>query len=309
MGSVVVSVDAELGWGFVDYDSPPESRVESGRSGWRTLCRLFDAYDVPATWAVVGHLFHEACDGRHPDHPAGPEWFAPEREQWADRPDLTCGPELIERVRESGPDHEIGSHTYSHVLFGDDQTTGDVAAAELARSRAVADEQGIDLRSLVFPRNELGHRDKLAEHGFDAYRGGRPTPRRTLPEKLKTVAFGSGHPPVVTPATDEYGLVNIPASLYLYSFEGPALRATKPFVGDPIVELVERGLDAAAESEGVLHLWLHPNNLVGEPQVRRIEGVLRAIDAHRDEVPVETMAAVAARARAEPKTVATDGRG
>ncbi|MFC7194616.1 polysaccharide deacetylase family protein [Halosimplex aquaticum] len=130
VGSVVVSVDAELGWGFVDYDSPPESRVESGRSGWRTLCRLFDAYDVPATWAVVGHLFHEACDGRHPDHPAGPEWFAPEREQWADRPDLTCGPELIERVRESGPDHEIGSHTYSHVLFGDDQTTGDVAAAE-----------------------------------------------------------------------------------------------------------------------------------------------------------------------------------
>ncbi|WP_415381215.1 polysaccharide deacetylase family protein [Halosimplex sp. TS25] len=309
MGSVVVSVDAELGWGFVDYERPPESRVESARSGWQTLCRLFDAYDVPATWAVVGHLFHEACDGRHPDHPAGSEWFAPERGLWADRPDLTCGPELIDAVRNSGPDHEIGCHTYSHVLFGDDETTSDVAAAELARSRAVADEWGIDLQSFVFPRNEVGHRDQLAEHGFGAYRGGRPVARRTLPQKLKTVAFGSGAPPLVTPAVDEYGLVDVPASLFLYSFEGPALRATKPVVGDPIVELVERGLDAAAEGEGVLHLWLHPNNLVGEPQVQRFEGVLRAIDAHRDEVPVETMAEVAARTRAEPQTVATDGWG
>ncbi|WP_436927190.1 polysaccharide deacetylase family protein [Halosimplex amylolyticum] len=306
MGSVVVSVDAELGWGFVDFESPPEDRVESARSGWRTLCRLFEAYDVPATWAVVGHLFHESCDGRHPDHPAGPAWFAPERDLWGDRPDLTCGPELIERVRKSGPDHEIGCHTYSHVLFGDDGTTSEVAAAELSRCRALADEWGIDLTSFVFPRNEVGHREQLAEHGFEAYRGSRPVPRRSLPEKLKTVAFGTGAPPIVTPAVDDHGLVNVPASLFLYSFEGIALRATKPVVGDPVVELVERGLDAAAEGDGVLHLWLHPNNLVGAPQVRRIEAVLRAIDARREEVPVETMAEVAARTRGEPRTVATD---
>lgn len=300
VGSVVLSVDAELGWGFVDFDDPPADRVESGRDGWRALARLLEEYDVPATWAVVGHLVDEECDGRHADHPAGPEWFAREREEWADRPDLTRGPELLERLRESPLDHDIGSHTYAHLEFGKPETTREMAAAELERSRAVMDEWGVDARSFVFPRNNVGHLDLLAEYGFETYRGRRPGPRRSLPEKLRTVALGDERPPLVTPETDEHGLVNLPASLFLYSYEGVARRVTEPLVGDPIVELVERGLDAAAGEEGVLHLWLHPNNLVGEPEVRRMEAVLEAIDERREAVPVETMAEVADRLRPTP---------
>ncbi|WP_123533264.1 polysaccharide deacetylase family protein [Halosimplex salinum] len=298
MGSVVLSIDAELGWGFVDYETPPEDRVASGRSGWQTLCRLLDERDLRATWAVVGHLLHDACDGRHLDHPIGSDWFAPERGAWADRRDVTCAPDLVERVRASGPDHDIGCHTYSHVEFGDPGTTRDTAAAELERARGVMDAFGLDPRSFVFPRNNVGHVDLLSEYGFESYRGQRPVPRRSLTEKLRTVAYGGGHPPLVTPQIHDSGLVNIPASLFLYSFEGVALRAARHAVGDPVVKLVERGLDAAAEEDGVLHLWLHPNNLVGEPERQRIESVLRAIDARRDEVPVETMADVARRERA-----------
>lgn len=297
MGSVVLSVDAELAWGFVDRDDPPSDRVESGREGWRTLRRLFEEYDVPATWAVVAHLLHEGCDGRHADHPIGPGWFARERDEWADRPDLTRGPELVERLRASPVDHDIGCHTYSHVELGAPGTTRAMAAAELERSRALMDEWGVDGRSFVFPRNSVGHVDLLPDYGFDVYRGRRPVERRSLPEKLRTVAVGEGRPPLVRPTAGDDGLVNLPASLFLYSFEGLPLRAAKPVVGDPVVELVERGLDAAAESEGVLHLWLHPNNLVDDAAVERIEAVLRAIDERRDAVPVETMAAVAARRR------------
>jgi hypothetical protein len=300
VGSVVLSVDAELAWGFVDRDSPPVARVESGRDGWRTLRRLCEEYDVPATWAVVAHLLHEDCDGAHADHPIGPGWFARERGEWADRPDLTRAPELVERLRESPIDHDIGCHAYGHVEFGEPGTTRAMAAAELAYSRTLMDEWGIDGRSFVFPRNNVGHVDLLADYGFEVYRGRRPVARRSLPEKLKTVAVGDGRPPLVRPTVDD-GLVNLPASLFLYSFEGAPLRATKPLLGDPVVELVERGLDAAADEEGVLHLWLHPNNLVDDAAVERIEAVLRAVDDRRDAVPVETMASVAARRR--PKRV------
>ncbi|WP_436910123.1 polysaccharide deacetylase family protein [Halosimplex marinum] len=301
MGSVVLSVDAELAWGFVDHDTPPADRVESGRRGWRTLARLCEEYDAPATWAVVGHLLEDDCDGRHADHPIGPGWFARERGEWADRPDLTRGPELVERLRDSPVDHDIGCHTYAHVEFGAPGTTRAMAAAELERARALMDEWGIDGRSFVFPRNNVGHVDLLSDYGFEVYRGRRPVERRSLPEKLATVAVGDGRPPLVEPAVDDGGLVNLPASLFLYSFEGPALRATKPVLGDPVVELVERGLAAAADGDGVLHLWLHPNNLVDDAAVERIEAVLRAIDEHREAVPVETMADVAARRR--PKRV------
>jgi peptidoglycan/xylan/chitin deacetylase (PgdA/CDA1 family) len=56
----VISVDAELGWGFHDID-PPTSRVEAARTGWKRLAGLFNEYDVPATWAVVGRQ----CDEQH----------------------------------------------------------------------------------------------------------------------------------------------------------------------------------------------------------------------------------------------------
>jgi len=156
---------------------------------------------------------------------------------------------------------------------------------------------GDSLISAVYPRNNVGHRRVLADYGFESYRGGQPAPRRSLPEKLRTVAFGSGHPPLVTPTVDEYGLVDIPASLFLFSFEGAPLRLSRPVVGDPVVELVERGPAAAADSDGVLHLWLHPNNLVGDAHVQRMDATLRAIDEHRDAVSVTTMGEIARRFR------------
>ena len=294
MGTLVVSLEAELAWGFPRVEPPPAG-LEDARAGWRAAIDAFDRYDVPATWAVVAHLMEADCDGRHADHPIGPGWFARERGEWSDRPDLTRSPELVDSIRESPVDHDIGCHTYAHVELGAPGTTRAMAAAELERSRALLDEWGIEGRSFVYPRNNVGHVDLLSDYGFAVYRGRRPVERRSLPAKLRTVAVGDGRPPLVEPTVDDGGLVNLPASLFLYSFEGVALRAAKPLVGDPVVELVERGLDAAAERDGVLHLWLHPNNLVDDAAVERIEAVLQAVDERRAAVPVETMADVAAR--------------
>src|SRR5262245_21258700 len=86
-GVAVVSIDTELAWG--------DSHRRDGASG-RTydrereiVTRLLDVltrYEIPATWAVVGHLFLDHCDavdGRpHPDivRPSYPwlneDWYA-----------------------------------------------------------------------------------------------------------------------------------------------------------------------------------------------------------------------------------------
>ena len=134
MGSVVISLDAELGWGFHDMAEPPSARVEASRSGWRSLVGLFERHDIPATWAVVGHLFEESCDGRHDDHPAAPEWFDAERTRWADRPDLRFGGDVLDALLESDVDHDVGSHTFSHVLATGDRVTRDVFAADVELS-------------------------------------------------------------------------------------------------------------------------------------------------------------------------------
>jgi peptidoglycan/xylan/chitin deacetylase (PgdA/CDA1 family) len=302
MGSVVVSVDAELGWGHHDLSAPPRERVAAARRGWETLVALFDEFDVPATWAVVGHLFLSECDGHHADHPAPDSWFAHEHGPDALDPALRYAPDLVAAVRDADAGHEIGCHTFSHVEFGDPATPQALARAELAASVDAAREFGVSLSSFVFPRNRPGHRAVLAEHGFCCYRGVRPGLRSgafgTI-EKLARATVTGGRPPLVEPTLDEFGLVDVPASLYLYGFEGVGRDIIAPVWGDPVVRQARRGIDAAAGGDGVFHVWLHPNNLVGSRHVERLRAVLEHLAARRadGDLRVETMHEVAERVR------------
>lgn len=304
MGSVVLSVDAELCWGLHDLASPPIERIEGARTGWERLLSLFDRFDVPATWAIVGHLFLEECDGRHADHPTPPGWFAHERGRWHARPDLRFGPDLVRAVEEASAGHEIGSHTFSHVEFGAPGTSPELARAEVETALALAGERGISISSFVFPRNSIGHRDVLRTCGVDCYRGLAPalpldgTPLRPL-AKLARATVANGTPPLVTPSIDEYGLVDVPASLYCFSFEGRSRSLVEPVWGDPIVRQAKRGIDAATEGEGICHLWLHPNNLVHERDTERMAAILSYLADRRADtaLSVETMGEVADRTR------------
>lgn len=300
MGSVVISIDAELGWGFHDFASPPMDRLDRARWGWRSLLALLDEFDVPATWAVVGHLMLTECDGRHADHPVGEAWFARERGSWADRPDLRFAPDLVDRIDAASADHEVASHAFSHVELGGASRA--VARAEIETSVALARAQGRSLDSFVFPRNDVGHRDVLAAAGFECYRGRGGWPDSRL-RKLADAAGRGDEPRLVVPTVDEYGLVDLPDSLFLFGFAGLPRRVVRSVLGDPVVERVRRGLAAAREAEnGVLHLWLHPNNVVDEADVALLRSVLSVIEAHRAAVPVETMGEVARRTRGAPAT-------
>ncbi|WP_436346757.1 polysaccharide deacetylase family protein [Natronorubrum sp. FCH18a] len=294
MGSVVLSLDAELGWGFHDLEDPPDERVESGRRGWNVMLELLDEFDVPATWAVVGHLMLEDCDGTHADHPAPPGWFERERGSWRDREDLRFGPDLVTDLLEADADHEFASHTFSHVLFGGAETDRELADAELARATEIAAEWDQSIDSFVYPRNDVDHRDVLADYGISAYRGKSPTRdgvRGVFDSTLRD------HSMLVEPEIDEYGLVNVPASMFLFGFEGPARTVAESVWTDPMLELARRGIDDAVDSDGVFHMWLHPNNLTSERDDRRMRSILSYLERKRSstDLAVETMSDVARR--------------
>ncbi|WP_247728451.1 polysaccharide deacetylase family protein [Halovivax limisalsi] len=294
MGSVVVSLDAELGWGFHDIETPPRERLERARWGWRETLALLDEYDVPATWGVVGHLMLETCDGRHESHPTAPDWFARERADWADRPDRRFGPELVSAVVDSPVDHEIACHSFSHVRFGDPTTSAELARAECERAIEVADERGLSLESFIFPRNEVGHRDVLAASGFLAYRSREPAPEgavRVLGDVVRSPSL------LVTPRIDDVGLVDVPPSLFAFGFEGRLRRLGSALRLDPIVVLARRGIDQAAAGDGIFHLWFHPNNVTTREDVTRLRRILSYVDRvrSRTDLQTETMASVARR--------------
>lgn len=306
MGTVVISIDAELGWGFHDLSSPSSARIDNARRGWSTLLELLAEYDLPATWAVVGHLFLPGCDGRHADHPAPPGWFSPERTRWRDRPELRFGGDLLEDLLASSVDHEVACHSFSHVIFDEDRTSRELARAELDASIEAARAWDVSFTSFVYPRNRVGHRDVLAEAGFRCYRGAAPDAGRrnrvTRPVgKLVRTTLLEPSPTVVHPHLDEHGLVNVPASLFLFSLDGVTKRLVEPVWGNPVVRTVRRGVDAVTDDDGVFHLWLHPNNIHREGHARQLREVfsLVAERASSSDLSVETMAAVAERVRRE----------
>lgn len=304
-GRVVISLDAELAWGFHDLDRQPADRIEHARSSWLRLLELFDEFRVPASWLVVGHLFLDACDGVHADHPRSPDWFTADpggtgATDW-------LAPDLVRAIQEADVEHEIGSHTFSHVVFDDPETTAEVIDVELGTAVDLAKGFDLELRSLAFPRNIVGHRQLLADHGFRSYRGTAPPRwfegRRLRPlYKVVEFAFGRSAPPVVTPTEDEDGLVNIPASLFLWDLRGPVNRLITALFGDPIVEQVRLGLEAAADQGEVLHLWLHPNDLTGEADFTRFRAILALVSAYRarGKIDVCTMDEIALAVLDEP---------
>lgn len=301
MGTVVVSLDAELAWGFVDLAQLPFHRLLRAREMWGRLLDLFDTYDVPATWAVVGHLFLDDCDGSHGDHPAGPDWFHRDPGRPATGDDIWYAPSLVDRVIDADVAHELACHSFSHVDFRAASTTSKVARAELRHCTDLAAEWGHTLQSFVFPRNRIGHRDAIAEAGFASYRAPQParwdseTPLEPVLRGLEAVP-GGRTPPTVRPTVDEHGLVAIPASLFLFCFEGRARQAAEAVWTDPVVRMAQQGIDSVVGTDEVFHLWLHPNNLTGPADLARVERVLSYIDAIRGEtaLSVRTMASVAA---------------
>jgi peptidoglycan/xylan/chitin deacetylase (PgdA/CDA1 family) len=303
-GTFVLSLDTELIWGSFDHMSDAEfaRRYPDVRGTIERIIALLDRYEIPATWAVVGHLLLDGCqrgpDGRaHPEMPRpahawyAEDWYARDPCSTLEQDPLWYGRDVVAGIRAASTPHELGCHGFSHALFGDPGFSVDVADAELAACVALARGLGLTLTSFVFPRNREGHLERLAAHGFTAYRGADPTWYRTLPTPLGRAAHLADNilgmrPPVSEPIERLPGLWSIPGSMLLLHRVG----ARRLVTVEARIAKGRKGLEAAAATGRVFHLWTHPFNLAyARPaMLRALDGILaeaaRLRDAGRLEV-------------------------
>jgi peptidoglycan/xylan/chitin deacetylase (PgdA/CDA1 family) len=175
----IISLDTELIWGYTAY---PLSKVitlmknddKKVRGCIDTLLNLFEKHNIPATWAVVGHLFLDHCECEdgipHKDMPRFKEdWYSVDPCTDIQRDPLYYGKDVVEKILSNRIEHEIGYHSFSHVVFS--ECCIEVAEAEVKEGVRLAKEFGVTLKSFVFPENKIGHIDVLKENGFKMYRG------------------------------------------------------------------------------------------------------------------------------------------
>ena len=309
-----LTFDTELIWGSFDHTRPEafERTYPRTRDVIDRTLRLLDAYEVPATWAVVGHLFLSKCarDPRsglaHPElarpfDAAGHDWLAHDPCTDRHRDPLWYGDDVITRIREAQTPQEIGCHTFSHRPC-DDPALAD--ADVLADLRLCQELAAGGLRSFVFPRNREGHHGALLAAGFSAYRGPDAVWWRGLPRPLRRVANMVDHalalpPPVSQPDERLPGLWNVPGSMGMLDRRGIRRLITRR----ARMRKASAGLRRAVARGAVFHLWTHPFNFANDPDhlLGALEATLHEASTLRARgvLEIETMGSVAMRAASE----------
>ncbi|MBI5251476.1 MAG: polysaccharide deacetylase family protein [Desulfomonile tiedjei] len=282
----VVSVDTELAWGSFDHGGLENyvGHYAQEREIIRKLLDLFGCYDISATWAVVGHLFLERCAREGPDshnHVLQPEyswypqgWLSHDPFSNAESEPFFYAPDIVDAIVASRQTNEIASHTFTHAILGDPECAREVARSQLAECRVLAKQKGLDLFSVVFPRNSVGHLDVLCEEGFLCFRGvernwyhGLGLSRRLN----KLCHFIDRFLAICPPVYDEVDcyacesgsqwLVDLPASMFYVPFGGLWSLVNI----SARVRQARKGLSEAVRKKAVFHLWFHPVNLASSP--------------------------------------------
>ena len=309
-GVFILSLDTEIAWGncWVGTFQRYARHYDGYRALIDRLVGLLETYEIPATWAIVGHLLLDQCDGQHADvlrpHYA---WFPGEWLNWDPGTMLAAAPwwygrDVLERVRGARVPHEIGTHTFSHIIVDDPGCGEAVFRSELAKCVALHRELGLPpLRSIVYPNNAIAHLPILKEYGLTAYRGREAGWHTRAPRALRRpAALLFRALPFTPPVYDirggvSEGLVNLPASMVLLAYDG----ARRWLPDGARVAQAGRGLRAAAETGRLFHLYFHPYNLGSSPRMFiALEAILREANRWRarGQLRVATMGELAAEA-------------
>ena len=165
-GKLVISLDFELLWGVRDVHTK-DSYGANILGVWDSLpltIDLFNKYDVKATFATVGFLFASSKEElTHFIPEKVPSYansnFSPYTSHIDDLDDegekkYHFAPELIEEIKKH-PQHEIGTHTFSHYYCLEEGQSIDEFRNDLEAAIEIARKEEIQLKSLVFPRNQF----------------------------------------------------------------------------------------------------------------------------------------------------------
>jgi hypothetical protein len=279
-GALVISLDFELHWGVRDHvsrDDAAYGRLPEAREAVRDLLTVFEQRQVRATWATVGFLFASNREDLESHLPGDrPTYTRPELDPYKEP--IGCDEErdpehlagsLIELLASSAG-QEVGSHTFSHFYCLEAGQSEGTFRADLAAAVSIAQSRGVDLTSLVFPRNQWNpaYTQAVLDLGFLSIRGpqrgwghrARPAGGQNL--LRRAARLGDSYVGFAPPPTTSWenvrqpsGLCDIPASAFLRPYN-PGRRQLEPLR----LARLRSGLRHAARHGRIFHLWWHPEN-------------------------------------------------
>jgi peptidoglycan/xylan/chitin deacetylase (PgdA/CDA1 family) len=294
-GALVISLDFELAWGVRQRGAPYAPNLRGEREVVPRLLSLFREFEVGVTWATVGFLFAASRDELERFSPrVRPAYADPSLSPFsdplgsgeADDP-LHFAPSLIEAIGRT-PRMEIATHTFSHYYCTEPGQTAEAFHADLEAARAIAESRGLQLSSIVFPRNQHqpAYDDSLLALGITAYRGvprswmwrfenaeASATPGKRVARLVDAYVGLTGYTTVPWSEVRQLnGLSDVRASCFLRPYT-PRLAPLERLR----LRRIRRSVRAAARRGEIFHLWWHPHNF-GVHQEKNLAFLRRVLE-------------------------------
>jgi peptidoglycan/xylan/chitin deacetylase (PgdA/CDA1 family) len=183
-GGFIISADFEMAWAwrYTKTGAKYLDKARTERSNFPKIIDLFDKYNIPITFATVGHLFLESCEKEDHDWMAriphfddhwkfnNGDWFDHDPCSNYKKDPEWYAPDLIQMIINARPNHEIGTHTFTHIDFTYKNCPPMVANDEIKACIEAAKPFDIQIKSLVFPGGTWGNIEALKKHGIEIYR-------------------------------------------------------------------------------------------------------------------------------------------
>lgn len=167
----------------------------------------------------------------------------------------------------AAPGHEMATHTFSHYYCLQKGQSPEEFSQDLEMAATVARQKNVEIRSLVFPRNQYNEEylEVCRQHGIAAIRGNQPVwfyktksyeeeSRLKRAFKLADSYINIAGPHTYRPQIKN-GVVDIPASSFLRPYH-----KRLAFLDPMKIIRIKNSMTHAAKNKRVFHLWWHPHN-------------------------------------------------
>lgn len=281
-GRFVISLDFELLWGILDQENQKnyEKNILGVWEAMPKILNLFDEFNIQCTFAIVGFMFASNKDDMLKFLPK----ITPKYKQSKYSPytsklnpihlpkyknELYFAEKLVNLIRSKG-NHEIASHTFSHYYCLEEGQSIEEFRADVQSAISIAKSKGININSLIFPRNQYSpeHLEVLSEFGINSYRGNESSwyyksitteadkkLHLRLSRLLDNYINLSGHNCYTFEDIKKEFPFNLPSSKFLRPYSSKlkhfdSLRLNR----------IKKSMSHAAINNKVYHLWWHPHN-------------------------------------------------
>ena len=312
-GVFIISLDFQMQWGAFDKrELDVERRVVLKNTLARIVpktLRLFEKYDMHATWAFVGMLLDKNKHDWQINKPSiQPKYNNPKLSSYDYFEKVIKSHQLIDKyffadkaINEiyNTPHQELASHTYSHYYCLEEGQTEEQFAVDLEKAKRTFNENGWDMYSMVFPRNQFTTKnlEGIKNVGVQSIRtnpalwfwenGNNKLSARFF--RLIDTYFSTTNKNLINHtdiSKDQVGILELPSSRF-FSAHIPNMS----ILNDLRLKRILNEMTLAAKSKKYYHIWWHPENFGAFPDqyVAALETILKHFKVLQNEYGFTSM--------------------